>query len=1129
MRTATAGQLARLRATECVYALRVRLWDASGSAREWTNYLGTDWVGDLEITREIESPAARLALTLMGGEPTRLASPLVTASTVNAAGRAINPGRRVTVEVQTLAPGAPLVGTDWVTLFDGVADELDVAPGRIAVQARDAFGAILDATFDAEQTFASNDVANVLRAMLNAIFGAAVVPLVVPVDPAWTAPAVTVTAGTTLADAMLGVVRQLGWRLEYRWNGNTPELQLLEPNRAPTTADWSLSADDVLGVREVRLDRLRLRNAITVVWRDPSSQVRQFWTSEDAASIAQNGRRPLVIRESATSEIRTQPQAQRMAAAILADLKDLGLAYQLETRALWPIEVGDVLDVGGIPAVSDSTQRLAVQRHTLRIAGGSRPSVRSTLVLRGRPASQSDSWFRIGDGQGVGEAGETTASASFTSAGAVRINVIGPVEASAVRAAVSIVGPPSGADVDAATGGLASATSMAALTSPTTYAVGDTVYVAAAAYVGGVRGRVIQLVIQRDAAAGTVAVGPDLEVRLALSDTQGTITYLASGTIEISEDGGAFSTAPASPFTRPRAAAGSNTVRTVTMRATDAGQTMSNTVVIPPLATIDTDTVAPDLRLIRATSGFGSLDDFVAYTVQGTNPKAGGPAPALVGTWAGTTVERFDGSGWVAMTSGAALVTGDLLRMTRPLNGAAPGSFTARATITGGGAEEITITVPQRAVVLPPAVVAQITASTATQIEVTVTTVPGGGTVRLVSATANRASGPLPGVDVPSGSVWIFDRTPINTGSREALFSGTLNGVSDSDAVVIEEQGRDTVAILTRARVIPPVGPTTYTVRVSASAPFGPRTGTLTVTQVNGVALNGGAVVEGASGSLEVAVADGDYGTASRFNDYVVSRPAVGAQPGRVTFRVDAPGCTGDSDSVDIEPQRALVPGRIEVISQGPFGTGSWSVGWRAWDASGVLITDPTKVAHAIVQSPPSSAATSITTGTPVWSSANNWWITDLTRLPGYAVRLDLVVDGLTAGGTQRAVLPVTIPTFNEPAPGASDAFSSVVLTANTGANRFELTYTLAPALAGAAVDVSLELVYNDTAPEVIGVAGSRGVVTMPWTPDVFTLVPFSGSTTTYLARVVLTATIAGAVAGISYAGTPFYVDNTGT
>lgn len=202
--------------------------------------------------------------------------------------------------------------------------------------------------------------------------------------------------------------------------------------------------------------------------------------------------------------------------------------------------------------------------------------------------------------------------------------------------------------------------------------------------------------------------------------------------------------------------------------------------------------------------------------------------------------------------------------------------------------------------------VARITGSTATQVTVTVTANPAAPAqqVRYVGVTggATLASGTAPGVWVtPNGinNVWVFNRGPINTGAGQAQFTaGNVTGFqNDTDFAPIEEQGRDTVALSIRARVIATTAKD-VTVRVAVADPFPQGAASGTITYQN---LGTGGVTPGSGGTVTPASTLTEAG--GTFIDYLITRPPFSAGAGRVTFTGTAANRTSDSDAVDV-PER---------------------------------------------------------------------------------------------------------------------------------------------------------------------------------------------------------------------------------
>lgn len=211
--------------------------------------------------------------------------------------------------------------------------------------------------------------------------------------------------------------------------------------------------------------------------------------------------------------------------------------------------------------------------------------------------------------------------------------------------------------------------------------------------------------------------------------------------------------------------------------------------------------------------------------------------------------------------------------------------------------------------------IATVTATSATQITVTVTaTAPSGTpTVTLAEITGSAAvvSGPAVGAASPSGSVWVFSRGAALGGPGAVQFRADADGnVSDTDTVAIPEQGRDTVYLASRARVIASDA-TSVTVRYAVADPYPQGTGSVALAYQ---AQNTGTVTP-ASGSTITpnATITENAGT---YVDYTITRPAFGTGTGRVTFTASAANRVTDSDAVDIPAQEKTAFGpNLQVAS----------------------------------------------------------------------------------------------------------------------------------------------------------------------------------------------------------------------
>jgi hypothetical protein len=274
-------------------------------------------------------------------------------------------------------------------------------------------------------------------------------------------------------------------------------------------------------------------------------------------------------------------------------------------------------------------------------------------------------------------AGDVQASTAFSAAGALTILVVGPAGSESLRAAVSTSAIPSAATVDAATGSLrADGTEVAALTAPGPFAPGQLVYIAVRAYIGGVGTRVLQLTDAADAA--DAAQGPSLEVRLAQTDTQVTVTYAAIGTVTYRVNDVA-TTLPASPFVVARPAAGSRPIVAV-LYCVRNGLTQSETIVIPA---IGVNTVTPDLVVVPAGDS--------AFTISAFDPSGAGLTVVRRMTLTGCTAVGFTGPGPHVLSQG------QTVQLVRPL-ATNPGvvEFEATFTALGNGRASVQRTVAPR-------------------------------------------------------------------------------------------------------------------------------------------------------------------------------------------------------------------------------------------------------------------------------------------------------------------------------------------------------------------------------------------------------------------------------------------------
>src|SRR5690606_6711634 len=214
---------------------------------------------------------------------------------------------------------------------------------------------------------------------------------------------------------------------------------------------------------------------------------------------------------------------------------------------------------------------------------------------------------------------------------------------------------------------------------------------------------------------------------------------------------------------------------------------------------------------------------------------------------------------------------------------------------------------------------ARIVDSDATTVTIQVDATPAHAEVHLLGTVkATRLSGPAPGVPAPSGTQWVFERPAFQQGEGQAVFRAEAPGYeSDDDHIVIPEQGRDTVPLTIRARVVSTTA-TTITVRVAVGDPVDPqRTGDATVSWQQ---VGTGGVSPASPQTIPAAnirTTPDASELAGGYRDFTITRPAPGAGAGRVVFTVTRAGRVQDLDAVDV-PE---LPPDVPVQSTPPTAT----------------------------------------------------------------------------------------------------------------------------------------------------------------------------------------------------------------
>lgn len=256
-------------------------------------------------------------------------------------------------------------------------------------------------TFTEAGTVSATGVA--LETVINQILAdnglGALFTLQVPVSPSWNVRPYIQERGTVL-DALNTLVLQLGWYIRYEWSSSLGryELTLKEPNRTAATADKTLAVDDEYEVSEAGIDITNVRNVVQVVYGDASqtdaagNPRRKVRVQVDATSINKYGRRWMEIAEGATSAISSQAEADRLALACLADLKEPQLGLTVSFGIDPHLERGDMVLVpaDGLRFTTDQILSVKSLRHNI-----SANECRTELELLGKPVAFRAQWIKL--------------------------------------------------------------------------------------------------------------------------------------------------------------------------------------------------------------------------------------------------------------------------------------------------------------------------------------------------------------------------------------------------------------------------------------------------------------------------------------------------------------------------------------------------------------------------------------------------------------------------------------------------------------------------------------------------------------------------------------------------------------
>lgn len=398
-RTATATELARLKAAHYWLALRADIQDADGAWVRLDTLGGLDWVKGADWGASIDEPVQSGTLRLFrerGTDGTESLAPLIEASGYNrnaAGGYAplLHAGRRLRLYTSVVDPGGDFA-TEWKEAIQAKVDRVKW-PGHVAALEFRDLGAILQDTQIQEARVYGSAAGTAVETVMQEILddNNTGVTLYTPTSPGWFIHEYQQAADTNVLDALLQLARQIGWEVRYKYDaGDQFRLTFYRPERNPAAPDHTFTADDYLDVTGMDSGDTSVRNQVRLFSQTADGTPLESYR-EDPASIAEFGPRYMEVPEEKTSNIDTQAELDDLGDIILSDLASPPANQETRNTYFWPVQVADFYRWEPNGYHYDTPQDLAVQGYKHEVEGG---TGHTSIQVRGKPAGAYHSWIR---------------------------------------------------------------------------------------------------------------------------------------------------------------------------------------------------------------------------------------------------------------------------------------------------------------------------------------------------------------------------------------------------------------------------------------------------------------------------------------------------------------------------------------------------------------------------------------------------------------------------------------------------------------------------------------------------------------------------------------------------------------
>lgn len=429
MRTTTTAQNEVLTRGKFKVALKVEIEDSTATLVDVSNFEGRNWIRSVTINENVDEPVTSPRIQLFARRYDLSMHPLDKKSKINLPGGVYAPFLDIKRQIRVLTATVPQdytpVAGDFELVFDGFIDKIP-EPGKrgneIVLECRGKGGVLQDTWIedlerygdgsvdDTDHVFA--DLEDILQEILDnwasgtTLFsenGTGGTPFLPGDTPGFNVEAWDVDIQSVM-DALRIGANSIGWECRYRFQDNVGEyeLQLYEPPRGSAVVDRTFGPGDYIDIRSLTIDVSTVRNVVEVTYfTDPEDdQSRATIEVSDAASITRYGRRWMGIVEAQSSAINTAVEANKMANAILGDLREPDRDQEIEMHYFWAVQLGDryTFQANDVNYTINQTWAVVGIRHFLTPT-----KTRTIITTRRAPSGGIRHWWDRGQFAGVGD------------------------------------------------------------------------------------------------------------------------------------------------------------------------------------------------------------------------------------------------------------------------------------------------------------------------------------------------------------------------------------------------------------------------------------------------------------------------------------------------------------------------------------------------------------------------------------------------------------------------------------------------------------------------------------------------------------------------------------------------------